>query len=79
MEKIQILFPEPTLKIVRRIAENEDRTISELIRKAVDQWLDRTTIPAPEGKKREKPPVFHCGSILMPPEDFHAAAVRGNV
>ncbi len=76
MEKIQILFPEPTLKLVRKIAKSEDRTISELIRKAVDQWLERKAIPMPKGTKAETPPVFYCGSILIPPEDLRAAAKR---
>ena len=58
MEKIQILFPEPVLKKVRKIAENEDRTLSELIRRAVDPEV----------------PVYHCGSILIPAKDLREAA-----
>ncbi|TFG59043.1 MAG: CopG family transcriptional regulator [Spirochaetales bacterium] len=73
MEKIQILFPEPVLKKVRKIAEIEDRTLSELIRRAVDQWLDRTSI---SGSKVHSPevPVYHCGSILIPAKDLREAA-----
>jgi hypothetical protein len=71
MEKLQILFPEPQLKRLRRIAEERDRPVSELIRSAVDAWLERN----PEGKVvAESPPSYKGGGIRRPAEELREAA-----
>jgi hypothetical protein len=71
MEKLQILFPEPQLRRLRRIAEERDRPVSELIRAAVDAWLDRN----PGGPVvAESPPSYKGGGVLRPAEELREAA-----
>lgn len=40
MQKIQILFPEPQMRRLRDAAADEDRPISEVVRRATESWLD---------------------------------------
>lgn len=61
MEKMQILFPEPQLARLRHAARVLDRPVSELVRAAVDVWLE-THAPAPQAV-RERPPVYGLGKI----------------
>jgi hypothetical protein len=72
MEKLQILFPEPQLLSLRRMARRQDRPVSELVRAAVDAWLERHEPWA--GEVREEPPVYHCGELLVGGEDLREAA-----
>jgi len=62
MEKLQILFPEPQLRRLRNLAQRQDRPVSELVRGAVDLWLDRHSDETEI--VREKAPSYHCGPIL---------------
>ena len=39
MKKIQVLFPEPQMERLKRIAKLEDRPISEIIRRATEDYL----------------------------------------
>ncbi len=77
MDKMQILFPRPQLDRLRRIAHARDRPVSELVRAAVDLWLERQGDPDPE--VREPPPVFHCGEIRVPAERLRDAAYGDRV
>jgi hypothetical protein len=72
MEKLQILFPEPQLQSLRRIARSLDRPVSELVRAAVDAWLARHEPWAEE--VREEPPRYNCGKILVRAEELREAA-----
>lgn len=72
MEKIQILFPKPQLDRLRRIAGARDRPVSELVRAAVDAWLERQGEYIDE--IREAPPVYHCGDILAEADQMREAA-----
>ena len=45
MQKLQILFPEPVLRRLRELARKEDRPVSEIVRKAVDAWIEKTEPP----------------------------------
>lgn len=72
MQKLQILFPEPQLRTLRRIAHSQDRPVSELVRAAVDAWLERHE-PWMEGV-REEPPVHHCGGIRVEAEQLRESA-----
>ncbi len=62
MQKIQILFPNPLMGRVRAVAEEEDRPVSEIIRRAVERFL---------AMRPEKPiqhpllPTFRGGKILV--------------
>jgi len=72
MEKLQILFPEPQLRRLRSLAKRQDRPVSELVRGAVDLWLDRH---ADETEAAiEKAPSYHCGAILVDGADFRELA-----
>jgi hypothetical protein len=46
MQKMQILFPNPLIAKLREVAEQEDRPVSELIRRAVEGWkgLESTAV-----------------------------------
>lgn len=63
MEKLQILFPEPQLKILRGIAKRDDRPVSELVRSAVSFWIARYGAYETD-TVLETAPVYHCGEIL---------------
>ncbi len=41
MQKLQILFPDPQMDALRRLARIEDRPISELVRRAVERDLEQ--------------------------------------
>ena len=41
MQKIQVLFPESQMERLRRRARIEDRPISDLIRRAAEDYLSR--------------------------------------
>jgi len=72
MQKMQILFPEPQLERLRRIARDEDRPVSELVRLAVDAYLARHGSSASE--TREAPPTYSCGEILAEPRSLRELA-----
>ncbi len=74
MEKLQILFPEPQLRRLRLAAQRQDRPVSELVRNAVEQWLDRGDARADE--VREQPPTFALGPISIPASEMREAAYR---
>jgi len=44
MQKIQVLLPEPVLRDLREIASAEDRSLSEVLRRAAEQMV--RTYPA---------------------------------
>lgn len=72
MERMQILFPEPQLSRLRRLAKEQDRPVSELIRSAVDLWLSR--YGSDSEFAGEEAPVYSCGSIKIVAEDLREAA-----
>jgi hypothetical protein len=64
MEKLQILFPEPALSRLRRIASREDRPVSEIVRLAVDRFLQqKPDLPA---QVRRSFPTFSGGGVKVP-------------
>ena len=73
MEKIQVLFPEPQMRRLREAAKREDCSISELIHRATENYLDK--FPRYEGGK-QKPgiPVFDGGETLIGPEEMRDAS-----
>jgi hypothetical protein len=66
MQKLQILFPDPQMEALRRLARIEDRPVSEIIRRAVDRDLEqrsallRRTRSATPGF-----PTFDGGRVLV--------------
>lgn len=77
MEKMQILFPRPQLERLRRIAQERDRPVSELVRAAVDLWLERQGDPTPG--LREAAPIYHCGEIRVAADELRDAAYGDRV
>ncbi len=62
MQKIQILFPDPLMRKLREAADAEDRPVSEIVRRAVEQALRQKT-------RRSRPtkhfPTFHGGQVQV--------------
>jgi metal-responsive CopG/Arc/MetJ family transcriptional regulator len=70
MQKIQILFPNPLMGRVKAVATEEDRPVSEVIRRAVERFLETR----PEKPRQHlKLPTFRGGIILVPSEQLKDA------
>jgi hypothetical protein len=67
MQKIQVLFPDPVMTRLRRMARLQDRPVSELIRRAVEESLSRS--PEPKAAQR-RIPSFKGGQILCSVEEL---------
>jgi hypothetical protein len=67
MQKMQILFPNPMMAKLREVAHQEDKPVSELIRRAVERFLEMK--PVNPGKKVEIP-TFSGGGILVSAGDL---------
>jgi hypothetical protein len=65
MRKLQILFPNPLMGRVRAVAAEEDRPVSEVIRRAVERFLE--TRPEKPRQHLELP-TFRGGKILVSAE-----------
>jgi len=70
MQKIQILFPDPIMARLRRMARLQDRPVSEVIRRAVEESLARS--PEPKGAP-QRVPSFHGGKMLCSAEELREA------
>jgi phage gpG-like protein len=73
MQKIQILFPDPTMAQLRRLARLQDRPVSEIIRRAVEESLARSPEP---NKTQRRIPSFRGGKILCSAEDLRETLYR---
>ena len=69
MQKIQILFPELVMNRLRKTSQEWDRPVSEIVRKAVDDFLNKLPAPDPHRLKL-KIPVFQGGKLRIPAENF---------
>jgi len=63
MQKIQILFPDPVMERLRAVARQQDRPVSELVRRAVDRLLEQ--VPSLPPKQPARFPTFHGGGVLV--------------
>mgnify|MGYP003336073898 CR=1 FL=1 len=63
MQKIQVLFPDPVMERLRSVARQQDRPVSELVRRAVDRLLEQT--PAHVPKQPARFPTFRGGGVLV--------------
>lgn len=73
MQRMQILFAEPQLKELRKIADDQDRPVSELIRNAVDFYLSRYGGRG-VSEAAEVPPAYSCGEIRAVADDLRDIA-----
>ncbi len=70
MQKIQILFPDPLMERMRRVAARVDLPVSELVRRATEHWLDRM----PESPQRNAgAPAVNAGRCLVSAEEMREA------
>ena len=64
---MQILFPNPLMGKLRAVAAEEDRPVSELIRRAVEKFLEMK----PERPRHIRPlPTVRGGKILVSAADL---------
>jgi Ribbon-helix-helix protein, copG family len=73
MRKIQILFPDPVMARLRRIARSQDRPVSEIVRRAVEESLAKT--PEPRTTNR-RIPSFRAGKMLCPATELRDTLYR---
>lgn len=73
MKKIQILFPDPDMALLREAAEVLDRSISDIVRTATEAWLQSRPRLA---KKQARPeiPVFRGGQTRIAAEAMRETA-----
>ena len=70
MQKMQILFPDPLMERMRKIAAQVDLPVSEIVRRATERWLERM----PEAPRSiPAVPTVDAGRCLMPAEEMRAA------
>jgi len=70
MQKMQILFPDPLMERMRKVAARVDLPVSEIVRRATEQWLERI----PEAPRRiHTVPTVDAGRCLMSAEEMRAA------
>ena len=67
MQKLQILFPNPVMAKLRTVAAEEDRPVSELIRRAVERFLD---LKPGKGARNPVIPTFKAGQVLVSSEEL---------
>jgi hypothetical protein len=60
--KIQIIFPNPLMGRVRAVAAEKDRPVSEVIRRAVERFLE---MRPEKSRPHREIPTFRGGQILM--------------
>ena len=70
MQKIQILFPNPLMGRVRAVEAEEDRPVSEIIRRAVERFLEMK--PKKPSQNRQLP-TCRGGKILVSAENLKDA------
>lgn len=67
MQKIQILFPDPLMKRMRNLAARINLPVSEIVRRATEQWLDRV----PEAPRPNlKVPTVDVGKCLVSSQEM---------
>jgi hypothetical protein len=76
MQKIQILFPDPVMTRLRELARLQDRPVSEIVRRAVDEALAKSS-EASERPKRI--PSFRGGKMLCSAADLREALYRNDL
>jgi hypothetical protein len=64
MQKLQILFPQPVLTELKEIAAHSDRPVSELVRRAVDDFLLKHPRPQ-QPSNVSKIPTFKGGKMPL--------------
>mgnify|MGYP006295289869 CR=1 FL=1 len=70
MQKIRILFSDPLMDRIRKVAEQTDMPISEIVRRATEKWLDSL----PEAPRRQLTvPTVDAGRCILTSEAMREA------
>jgi hypothetical protein len=74
MQKLQVLFPDPIMVALRKLASIEDRPVSEIIRRAVDREVIQKASLLNQERKQPPPsfPTFAGGQILATATEMKA-------
>lgn len=67
---MQILFPDPLMERMRKVAAKADLPVSEIVRRATEQWLERI---AEAPSRPPTVPVVDAGRCLMSAKEMRAA------
>ncbi len=70
MQKLQILFPDPMMRKMRQVAGQVDLPVSEVVRRATEQWLER--FPEKPTAVRSVP-LVDAGKCLINAADMREA------
>ena len=71
MQKIQILFPDPLMESLRKLARIEDKPVSEIVRRAVDREIEqRSGLLLRESRIIPVFPTFNGGKVLTTAADL---------
>ena len=69
MQKLQILFPDPLMAMLRQVARMEGQPVSEIVRHAVTRDLDQRVgiLNSRRTKNASRPafPTFDGGAVLV--------------
>ncbi len=76
MQKLQILFPDPLMAMLRQLARVEDRPVSEIVRRAVDRDMEQRAGMLNRGRAKKASrsafPTFDGGAVLVKAADMKA-------
>ena len=64
MIRTQVQFPDPLYRRLKEIAEQQDWSLAEVLRKAAEHFVDR--FPSPPGREGEwQFPMLDCGGDFL--------------
>ena len=70
MQKLQILFPDPLMVKMKRVAGQVDLPVSEVVRRATEQWLERFP---DQPKSMKSVPLVDAGKCLVSAAEMREA------
>ncbi len=53
MKRTHLFLPEPTQARLRALSDDRGLPVAELMRRAIDEWLERQQAPAVDAKPKE--------------------------
>lgn len=70
MQKIQILFPDPQMASLRKLAKLEDKPVSEIVRRAVEREIEQRSGLLQRSASAPVFPTFDGGVVLTPASEL---------
>ena len=78
MQKMQILFPDPLMARLRQNAQRIDTTVSDLVRRATEEWLSKMTYVEDWGTRPSVDALlFHGGRVIADDREMKSAIYDG--